>query len=235
MLAAAGVCSRRRAETFILEGRVTVNGQVVTLLGTQVDPAHDVVMVDGALVSLTTRRTFLLNKPAGYITTCEDPHARDTVMRLAPRIPGLHPIGRLDKDTTGLLLLTNDGDLTFALTHPKHHVEKTYLARVTGVPVENSLDALRQGVVLGDGMTSPADVRLAGANAGEGLVEITIHEGRKRQVRRMLSLVGHPVVTLTRLRVGPLALGDLPEGVWRELTAEEIGTLYQAAGVAQGE
>ncbi len=201
----------------------------VTLLGTQVDPARDIVAVDGVPVRLPAHRTLMLNKPAGVITTRSDPHARDTVMALLPEIPGLHPIGRLDKETTGLLLLTNDGDLTYALTHPKHHVEKTYRAWVQGVPDTAALAQLRDGVLLEDGLTAPAHVKRILTREDRTLLEITIHEGRKRQVRRMLLVVGHPVISLARTRIGPLTLGDLPEGQWREVTADEVRTLYATA------
>lgn len=208
-----------------------MNGEIVTAMGVRVDPESDVVAVDGIPVSRPTSRTILLNKPAGYITTRSDPGARDTVMSLVPSIPGLHPIGRLDKNTTGLLLLTNDGALTYALTHPKHHVDKTYLAWVHGHPDAQALAHLRHGVMLEDGMTAPAAVRLVHTEPGRAKVEITIHEGRKRQVRRMLEAVGHAVLSLTRLRVGPLGLGDLPEGAWRNLTQEEIRQLKAATGL----
>lgn len=213
---------------------MTLNGKVVSLLGTRIDPQRDVVAVDGVPITRPAKRTIMLHKPAGYITTRSDPHARNTVMTLIPDIPGLHPIGRLDKDTTGLLLLTNDGDLTYALTHPKHHVEKTYRAEVAGLPGAGTLARLRQGLLLDDGPTAPAQVRLIGRTGADGAcVELVIHEGRKRQVRRMLAAVGHPVRTLTRLAVGPLTLGDLPEGVWRDLTPDELHALYQATGIVQ--
>ncbi len=157
LLAAAGVSSRRQAEKLIMAGRVTINGQVVTLLGTQVDPSRDVIAVDGTPVRLPAHQTLMLHKPAGVITTRSDPKARDTVMALLPEIPGLHPIGRLDKDTTGLLLLTNDGDLTYALTHPKHGVKKTYRAWVDGMPDYAVLKQLQTGVLLDDGMSAPAE------------------------------------------------------------------------------
>ncbi len=210
---------------------MTVNGVVVTQLGTRVDAERDVVAVDGVPLEQPRHRTLLLNKPADYITTRSDPHARDTVMALAPAIPGLHPVGRLDKDTTGLLLLTNDGELTYALTHPKHHVEKAYRAWVEGSLTEGTLVRLRQGVMLDDGPTAPAQVRRFAVREGRTQLELIIHEGRKRQVRRMLIAVGHPVISLTRVRVGPLTLGQLPEGRWRELTADEVQALFRAAGV----
>lgn len=229
VLAAAGVSSRRHAEKLILAGRVTVNGDVVSLLGTRVDPEQDAVAVDGVPIARPAARTIMLNKPAGYLTTRDDPQARDTVMALAPEIPGLHPIGRLDMDTTGLLLLTNDGELTYALTHPKHHVDKTYHAWVEGTPDDDALERLRRGITLTDGPTFPAAVRRLRTRDGRTLVEVIIHEGRKRQVRRMLQAVGHPALTLQRTKIGPLTLGDLLEGHWRDLTFEEIHALREAS------
>ncbi len=231
MLAAAGVASRRQAEILILAGRVTVNGETVSLLGLQVDPTTDVIAVDGVVITKPEHRTIMLHKPSGVISTVTDPQARDTVMSLVPNIPGLHPIGRLDKDTTGLLLLTNEGDLTYALTHPKHHVNKVYDAMVEGKPNEEALTKLREGVELEDGMTAPSQVRRLDHIGRTTVLEIVIHEGRKRQIRRMCLAVGHPVVRLRRVRVGPLTLSNLPEGQWRDLTAQEIAGLYRAAGV----
>jgi 23S rRNA pseudouridine2605 synthase len=207
---------------------------VVTALGARADRRTDVLAVDGVPIALPEEtRTILLHKPAGYLTTRMDPRARDTVMALVPDIPGLHPIGRLDKDTTGLLLLTNDGALTYALTHPKHHVRKTYRAWVQGIITPEAVARLREGVLLEDGMTAPADVSRLAVRGERSLVELTIHEGRKRQVRRMLEAVGMPVVSLKRISVGPLQLGDLPEGQWRELSQAETDALFRAAGVAR--
>jgi 23S rRNA pseudouridine2605 synthase len=230
LLAAAGVSSRRGAEALIQAGRVSVNGEVVTLFGRQVDPEVDVVAVDGVPIVRPGGRTLLLHKPADCVTTRSDPHAHGTVMDLVPDIPGLHPVGRLDKDTTGLLLLTNDGDLTYVLTHPRHHVDKTYRAWVYGVPNEESLQRLRTGIELEDGMTSPAEACVLTRKGNTALVQLVIHEGRKRQIRRMLIAIGHRVFGLARVRVGPLTLGDLPEGQWRDLTSEEIAELKAAAG-----
>jgi len=181
-------------------------------------------------VTLPLHRAILLHKPPGYITTVSDPHARDTVMSLVPPIEGLHPIGRLDMDTTGMLLLTNDGDLTYALTHPRHQVNKTYRAWVEGQPNEKHLAQLRHGIELNDGPTAPAEVRVMAREKTRTLLDITIHEGRNRQVRRMLLAVGHPVITLTRLSIGPLDLGQLPEGHWRDLTEAEVQALFDASG-----
>jgi 23S rRNA pseudouridine2605 synthase len=230
-LAAAGVCSRRHAETLIITGRVTVNGDIITLLGTRVDPECDIVTVDGQLITLPTMlNTIMLHKPAGFLTTVSDPRQRDTVMTLVPPIDGLHPIGRLDKDTTGLLLLTNDGALTFALTHPRHHVNKTYRAWVNGLPNDKHLQQLRNGIELGDGITAPANVTVITCETSRTLLELTIHEGRNRQIRRMLLAIGHPVLTLARIRIGLLSLDDLPEASWRNLSDIEIQDLYAAAG-----
>jgi pseudouridine synthase len=236
LLAAAGVSSRRQAEKLILAGRVTVNGAVLTLLGTQVDPARDVVAVDGVPVrAATVHATLMLNKPAGFITTRSDPHARETVMSLVPKIPGLHPIGRLDQDTTGLLLLTTDGALTYALTHPRHQVEKTYQAWVRGNPDPEALRRLREGVMVEGRLTAPARVGVLKEKKSRTLLAITIHEGRKRQVRRMCKAVGYPVESLTRTRLGPLKLGTLPEGKWRELTDREVAALFKASGAEEKE
>jgi pseudouridine synthase len=232
LLAAAGVGSRRHAETLITAGRVTVNGMVVTTLGTQADPERDQVAVDGVPISLGRRQTFLLHKPAGYVTTREDVHAPLTVMSLVPDVPGLHPVGRLDKDTTGLLLLTNDGALTYALTHPKHQIPKTYHVWVRGLPSEEALDQLRRGGIPVEGKpAAPAPVRIRARREGRTLLEIILREGRKREVRQLFGVIGHPVITLRRAKLGPLDLGDLPEGQWRELSEAEVRTLYRAAGV----
>lgn len=210
-----------------------MNGEKVSLLGLQVDPAVDIIAVDGVVITKPELRTIMLHKPEGCISTVTDPQARDTVMTLVPEIPGLHPVGRLDKDTTGLLLLTNEGALTYALTHPKHHVNKVYDAMVEGMPNEDALTKLREGVELDDGMTAPAQVRRLEYRGRTTILELVIHEGRKRQIRRMCLAIGHPVVRLRRVRVGPLTLGNLPEGQWRDVTPTEIAALYRAAGVEQ--
>ncbi len=230
-LARAGVASRRSSEKLITAGRVRVNGAVVTELGTKVDPACDEVLLDGAPVGLPeSSHTLMLNKPAGYLTTMSDPQGRPCVADLVPvaEYPGLYPIGRLDFDTTGLLLFSTDGELGHALLHPSHHVSKTYRAKVEGLPKKADLERLAGGVRLEDGMTAPAEVALIDAGKEASVIELTIHEGRKRQVKRMCEAVGHPVLELHRLSFGPLALGSLGVGCYRELAPEELAALSAA-------
>jgi 23S rRNA pseudouridine2605 synthase len=225
-LATSGFASRRASEEIIRAGRVSVGGSVVT------DPARDVrpddaVAVDGKPVALggSERVVYALNKPAGVVSTARDPQGRPTVVTMVPQTERLYPVGRLDIDTTGLILLTNEGELAHRLTHPSFEVEKTYRATVGGPPVrEPELKALRDGVELDDGRTAPARVRRVAADT----IEITIHEGRKRQVKRMCEAVGHPVKRLERVAFGPLSLGDLPRGRWRMLTADEVQSLMDA-------
>ena len=225
-LASAGVASRRGAEELIRAGRVTVSGVLVT------DPARDVgggdaVAVDGKEVGVPGGRVvYAVNKPAGVVSTARDPQRRPTVVSLAPAGVRLYPVGRLDIDTTGLILLTNDGELAHRLTHPRFEVPKTYRAVVSRPPVrERTLRALREGIELDDGPSLPARVERVAADA----LEITIREGRKRQVRRMLEAVGHPVRRLERIRFGGLELGSLAEGACRELTPDEVSALRRAA------
>jgi 23S rRNA pseudouridine2605 synthase len=225
-LAHAGVASRRAAEAMIAAGRVTVDGATVT------DPARDVsggeaIAVDGERLGSAPRRVvYALNKPAGVVSTAHDTHGRPTVVDLVPTGTRLYPVGRLDADTTGLILLTNDGELANRLTHPRFEVPKTYRAKVANGPVaEAALRALREGVELDDGRTAPARVRAVRPD----VLELTIHEGRKRQVRRMCEAVGHPVRALRRVRFGPLELGDLAAGGHRRLTAAEVERLRGAA------
>ncbi len=231
-LARAGVASRRAAEELIAAGRVSVNGVVVTAMGVKVTPGLDRVEVDGREVAPPSDHVYLmLNKPAGYVTTLKDPLGRPIVADLLPDIGRrVYPVGRLDADTTGLLLLTDDGEFSQMLMHPRFHVSKTYRARVEGTPSEQALDKLRRGVVLTDGPTRPAEVELVERQAGSCIVRITIREGRKRQVRRMFKHIGHPVIELHRERIGPLELGDLAPGAVRPLAAEEVAALIEAAG-----
>lgn len=231
-LARAGVASRRGSEELMTAGRVAVNGVVVVELGTKVDPAVDTVTVDGRVVTLHSEPAYLvLNKPAGYVTTMSDPHGRPTVADLVPvpEHPGLFPVGRLDLDTTGLLLFTTDGEVGFSLLHPRFHVSKTYEVLVQGTPDDEALERLRSGVMLDDGVTAPASVTMTAPGETSEL-EITIREGRKRQVRRMFSAVGHPVIALHRVRFGPVQLGELEPGAFRMLRDEEISALRRAGG-----
>lgn len=233
-LARAGVASRRGSEDLMTAGRVSVNDTVVTELGAKVDPRTDSVKVDGREVRLADAPTYLmLNKPTGVVTTMSDPQQRPTVATLVPRDehPGLFPVGRLDFNTTGLLLFTTDGELAHRLLHPRWKVPKTYLATVDGWPDENDIASLRRGVELDDGVTAPADARTLERLHGSSVVEITITEGRKRQVRRMFSAVSHPVISLHRMRFGPLELGDLSSGAWRQLGPEEVESLLGVAGM----
>ena len=223
-------------EQLILQGRVRINGQVVTQLGVQADPQCDVIEVDGKRVQLSEEHTYiLLHKPAGVVTTRRDAHAARTVMDLLQGVSAaVFPLGRLDADTTGALLLTDDGELAYRLTHPRYGVPKTYLVEVRGEVGEEALRRLREGVLLEDGMTAPAQVQKVRYLAGRGttLLRLTIHEGRKRQVKRMCMAVGHPVVRLHRERFGHLTLHQLPVGAWRYLTDEEIVALRRAVGLA---
>lgn len=232
-LAAAGVGSRRHCEGLIATGRVSVNGRVITELGSRADPDKDTISIDGRAIEPGQDRLYvLLNKPTGYTSTRFDRFAEHTVMELVPEIGAyLYPVGRLDVDTSGLVILTNDGELANLLTHPSHEIEKTYVADVRGRISAASLNKLAEGVELDDGPTAPAKVRLLSSSEGTNTsrVEITIHEGRKRQVRRMCAAVGHRVVKLTRIRLGSLDLKGLAEGEHRYLTKKEVSELRKLA------
>jgi 23S rRNA pseudouridine2605 synthase len=230
-LARAGVASRRGSEDLMTAGRVAVNGEIVAMLGAKVDPATDIVTVDGIEVRLSDGPVYVvLHKPVGFLTTMDDPQGRPSIRELVPadEYPGLFPVGRLDKDTTGLLLFTTDGELGFRLLHPRFHVAKTYEATVDGLIAEESLARLRAGIELDDGPTRPAEVRLLAHEGATSRVEITISEGRKRQVRRMFGALGHPVLELHRITFGPLSLGDTEPGAWRHASPEEVAALRQA-------
>jgi 23S rRNA pseudouridine2605 synthase len=234
VLARAGFGSRRANEQLIDAGRVTVNGERATL-GRRVDPEHDRVEVDGVPVVVRDDLVYyLLNKPARVVTTARDPQGRATVLDLVPTEPRVFPVGRLDVDTEGLLVLTNDGDLAHRLTHPSHGVEKAYLVEVDGVPGRAALRRLREGVVLDDGPTAPARATLVQARGDTAALELVIHEGRNRQVRRMCEAVGHPVRRLVRTRIGPLHDRRLDPGTWRPLRPAEVRALYEAAGPETG-
>jgi 23S rRNA pseudouridine2605 synthase len=226
VLARAGLGSRRACEELIESGAVTINGQVATL-GDKVDVEADLVEVGG--VHIGTRPGlvyYLLNKPVGVVTTAADTHGRPVVTDLVPDEPRVFPVGRLDQETEGLLLLTNDGELTHRLTHPSFGVDKEYLAELATAPTRGDLRRLREGIELDDGMTAPAKL----APVEPTVVRITIHEGRNRQVRRMFDAVGRPVVRLIRVRIGPLSDRSLAPGAWRALTVDEVRGLERAAG-----
>jgi 23S rRNA pseudouridine2605 synthase len=230
VLAQAGIGSRRTCEELIERRRVRVNGEVA-VLGRRVDPATDVIEVDGAQIGVRPGLVhYLLNKPSGVITTASDTHGRRTVLDLVPSEPRVFPVGRLDGETEGLLLLTNDGDLAHRLTHPSFGVDKEYLVEVDGDPHRGVVRRLREGVELDDGMTAPAKV----AVLGDRLLRITIHEGRNRQVRRMCEAVGTPVVRLVRTRIGPLVDRTLAPGEWRPLTQDEVRALERATVAKRG-
>jgi len=233
IISQAGIASRRAAEKLIAEGRVMVNGETVREMGTKADPARDDIRVDGRRIKAAERpRYILLYKPGGYVTTRSDPQRRPTVLDLLRGVREyVYPVGRLDYDTEGLLLLTNDGELAARLTHPRHGVERIYEARVAGMPDDSALEQLRRGIPLDGRRTLPAEVSLLNKRrgAGDGVVAITIREGRNRQVRRMLEAVGHPVKKLTRVGIGPLSDRGLKPGTWRELTPQELRLLKQSA------
>ncbi|MHB1584455.1 MAG: pseudouridine synthase [Acidimicrobiales bacterium] len=225
MLAKAGVGSRRACEELIEQGRVTVDGRPATL-GRRVDPSTALVAVDGVPVPVAPGLVhYLLNKPAGVVTTAADTHGRPTVVSLVPASPRVFPVGRLDLDTEGLLVLTNDGPLAQLLTHPSHGVAKEYLAEVEGVPSAGAVRRLRQGVELDDGTTAPATVGIV----APGVLRLVVHEGRNRQVRRMCEAVGHPVRRLVRTRIGPVRDPGLRPGSWRPLRPSEVRGLAEAA------
>ena len=224
VLARTGIGSRRVCEELIADGRVTVNGEVAEL-GRRVDTEHDHVEVDGVPISVREGLAYyLLNKPAGVVTTASDPQGRRTVVELVPAEPRVFPVGRLDAETEGLLLLTNDGDLTHRLTHPSFGVEKEYLALVEGTPSPGALRRLREGIELDDGVTAPARASLDPPSS----LTIVIHEGRNRQVRRMCDAIGHRVQRLVRVRIGPIADRHLRPGEWRELRQDEVRALERA-------
>jgi pseudouridine synthase len=234
LLSQWGIASRRHAEDLIRAGRVQVNGQVAQL-GQKADPDQDRVTLDGQAISPQNRPEhcyLLMNKPKGVLSTCDDPWGRPTVIDLVAETPmavsGLHPIGRLDADSTGALLLTNDGTLTFRLTHPRHHVPKTYRVRVMGQPTPMTLKRWQKGIMLAEKQTLPAQVKPLTTHHQTTDLEIILEEGRNRQIRRVADHLGHPVIALHRTAVGPIQVGSLSAGDVRDLTKDEVELLYQA-------
>jgi 23S rRNA pseudouridine2605 synthase len=241
ILSQAGVASRRLSEELITQGRVQVNGKTVTALGSRADPNADEIKVDGRRIHAQKRKRYiLLHKPRGYITSRSDPEGRPTVLDLLRGVRDyIYPVGRLDYDSEGLLILTNDGELAARLTHPRHEVDKVYEARVRGIPDEHVLERLAKGVTIAGKRTAPAKVRLIDppnkrpSEKEQARIELAIHEGRQRQVRNMFDAVGHPVVRLKRVRIGPIEDPDIPPGHWRELTPQEVAKLQRSAGLSR--
>jgi pseudouridine synthase len=232
LMSAAGHCSRRQAEELLRQGRVEVNGRTAGI-GDQADPEIDQVCVDGSpLAKNTTERVLLLNKPPGVISSCHDPQGRKTVLDLIPPDlrQGLHPVGRLDADSRGALLLSNQGDLTLKLTHPRYAHSKTYRVTLSGTPSRSRLQRWRQGVELDGSRTLPASVTLLHSQGDRSVLEVILREGRNRQIRRIASLLGHTVLDLQRVAIGGLALGSIEEGCWRELSRQEWRRLISTQG-----
>ena len=224
LIAQAGICSRREAENIISAGKVTVDGKIIRELGAKADPDKNKICVDGKTLTFNTEKIYiLLNKPRGYVSTVKDERGRKTILQLLGENfnQRVYPVGRLDLNSEGLIILTNDGDLTNALIHPRFEIKKTYRAKISGTITEEKLDKLRAGIELDDGLTAPAEIYLL----GENFVEITIHEGRNRQVRRMFAAIGCDVKRLRRIKFANLTLDGLKVGKFRELTAEEISML----------
>jgi 23S rRNA pseudouridine2605 synthase len=239
-LAQAGIASRRASERLIQEGRVRVNGRVITEMGVQVDLDRDAITVDGRSIRVPVRRRYVkLYKPVGTLCVLHDEHGRSALSDIVPDSQGLHPVGRLDLDSEGLVILTDDGALTFRLTHPRYEHPKEYLVLVEGHPTQESLRDLRRGIVLEDGRTAPAQVefvervRWGQASEVQSWLRFVIHEGRKRQIRRMCDAVGCPVYRLIRVRVGPISLSNLDPGEWKPLTEGELERLFKVLGLPE--
>lgn len=228
-IAKAGVSSRRKAEELILSKRVQVNGELIDTLGTKVDEYKDQVKVDGKVIKIEYEKKYiLLNKPIGYITTLDDEFDRNTILDLIKGVDKrVYPVGRLDRDTEGLLLMTNDGDLTFRLTHPSFEMNKVYLAKIKGIPSEEEMTCFREGLIIEGQKTWPAEIKIISNDLKSSLVEITIHEGRNRQVRKMCDKINHPVISLKRIKFGPISLNGLRLGEYRELSQNEINMLKE--------
>ncbi len=225
-LASSGVASRRKSEKLIREGIVRVNGKTITQMGFKVNPKKDSVFVKDKEIKLTKEHIYiLLNKPTGYVTTVSDQFNRRTVMDLVDLPYRIFPVGRLDYDTSGLLILTNDGELTYKLTHPKFEISKTYIAKIKGLINRDNIKRFKQGIKIDNYITSPAEIKVLEKDKGNNIVEITIREGRNRQIRKMCKALGHPVISLKRIAMGQIVLDQVATGKWRYLTKEELGYL----------
>ncbi|SHJ65911.1 23S rRNA pseudouridine2605 synthase [Caminicella sporogenes DSM 14501] len=226
-IAMAGIASRRKAEEYIKQGKVKVNGKIVTEMGVKIDPDKDEVYFNGKKVFIQDKKIYImLNKPEGYVTTLSDEFNRPKVIDLISGIDErIYPIGRLDYNTSGLLLLTNDGDLTNKLTHPKNHIDKIYIAKIKGIITAEKMKKFCSGIDIGGYITAPANIKLIEKYKKNCLVKIIIHEGKNRQIRRMMDILGHPVITLKRIAIGKLSLGNLKKGSWRYLSEKEVNYL----------
>lgn len=230
-IASCGAASRRKAEEMILEGRIKVNGKTVTVLGTEIEE-DDIVTLDGKIIKVEEQKVYImLNKPVGYVTTLKDEHDRKIVTDLLPKELGrIFPVGRLDYDTSGLLLMTNDGDLTYKLTHPKHEVTKVYRAKVKGFIREEAKKMVEEGIDLEEYVTSPGKLHILKRDTNSSMIELEIHEGKNRQVRKMCETLGTPVLKLKRISFGNIGLGALKTGEWRHLTKSELDYLNRLGG-----
>lgn len=233
LMAESGVASRRKCEEIIYSGKVKVNGILITEPGCKVDKDRDVIEVDGNIIkSFDEKLYILLNKPGGYITSVKDQFGRSTVLDLLKGIDTrLFPMGRLDYDTEGLLIMTNDGELTYRITHPKYNIDKTYRALVHGEVSKDDIKAFQKGITIADYVTAPAKMEIIRYSKGNSIVDITIHEGRNRQVRKMCSAIGHEVIRLKRIKIGEIKLGELKTGEWRYLSDLEIRYLKNIGGI----
>ncbi|MCR2042650.1 pseudouridine synthase [Anaerosalibacter massiliensis] len=223
-MALCGIASRRRSEEIILEGRVMVNGEVIQKLGSKVDLKKDIVKVDGKVIKIEEKSVYImLNKPTGYVTTVKDEFNRKKVIDLIQGIEErIYPVGRLDYDTSGLLLLTNDGEITYKLTHPSNEIKKRYIGRVRGIPTETELKKFRNGLKIDDYITTKASIKVLNKDKDSSLLEMEIHEGKNRQIRKMCDAINHPIISLKRIAIEDLELGSLKIGSWKYLTNEEI-------------
>lgn len=226
-LAYCGIASRRKSEEYIKNGRVKINGEITRELGKKINPQMDIIEFDNIVVkNIQEHMYILLNKPIGFVTTVEDQFNRKTVIDLVNQVnERIYPVGRLDYDTEGLLILTNDGNLTYRLTHPKYEIQKEYIAEIRGIPTKEKIQSFKEGLEIDNYITSPAGFDIIHIKNGNTTTKITIHEGKNRQIRKMCDKIGHPVITLKRIKMGNIELGNLPRGQWRELTEKEIENL----------